>query len=109
MGIRQALLVIPVAAALAPLAFAGGKHTQKWTPPDTAFGESLFVGWCSACHTFEEAGARGVVGPNLDKYRPPSLAFIEYQITHGGGPMPAFTRFTQAQVRDIAWFVWRRR
>jgi mono/diheme cytochrome c family protein len=112
MRTRQALLVIPIAAALAafaPFAFAGGKQTQKWTPPNTALGEALFVGNCSACHTFKEAGATGIVGPNLDKYPPPSEAYIEMQITHGGGVMPAFTKFTRAQVRGIAWFVWRKR
>ena len=109
MGTRQALLVIPVAAALAPLALAGGRHTQKWTPPNTALGASLFAGYCSTCHTFKAAGARGVAGPNLDKYPPPSEAYIENQIKHGGGIMPAFTTLTRQQVRGIAWFVWRKR
>ena len=108
-ALRRALLLIPVAAFLSPLALAAGDRTEKKIKPNHGRGEALFVYYCSTCHTFKEAGAIGVIGPNLDKYPPPSLAYVKYQITHGGGVMPAFTRFTPQDVADIAAFVWARK
>lgn len=105
----RALLIIAAATVLSPLAFAAGHGAPRKVRPDTAVGEALFVGNCSGCHVLRAAGSSGVVGPNLDKYRPPSLAYIKYQVTHGGGVMPAFTRFTTRQVADIAAFVWTRK
>ena len=34
---------------------------------DAAAGEAIFVANCGSCHTLEEAGTSGTVGPNLDE------------------------------------------
>jgi mono/diheme cytochrome c family protein len=105
-SVIRVLVVVAAAAAFAPLAFAGSDRVPAKFRPNTAVGEALFVGNCSGCHTFKPANATGFGGPNLDAYPPPSLAYVKYQVTHGGGIMPAFTRFTAHQVADIAAFVW---
>jgi len=55
-----------IAAALAAgtmfLAAACGREEQ----PDLARGKELFTQRCGACHILENAGTRGVQGPNLD-------------------------------------------
>jgi mono/diheme cytochrome c family protein len=108
---RRTALVLAaalIASTVTTPAFAGpeGKPLPE---PNVALGEALFVGYCSTCHTFKAAGATAIYGPNLNKYPPPSLAYVKYQITHGGSIMPAFTRFNPQQVADIAAFVWTKR
>ena len=105
----RALLVVIVLAVSAPVAIAADHRRPAPTKPDISRGEALFVGNCSGCHTFKAAAATAIEGPDLDKYPPPSLAYAKYQITHGGGIMPAFTRFNAQQVADIAAFVWTKR
>jgi len=55
-----------IAAALAAgtmfLAAACGREEQ----PDLARGKELFTQRCGACHILENAGTKGVQGPNLD-------------------------------------------
>lgn len=33
---------------------------------DTANGKDLFIKNCGSCHTMEDAGTKGTIGPNLD-------------------------------------------
>lgn len=96
-----ALLFLAVAAGLVSLAAAAAPKVV----PNRKHGRALFRANCSGCHTLKAAGAHGVFGPNLDKYPPPSRNYVVYQVTVGGGIMPAFTRFTAQQVNDIAAFV----
>jgi len=44
---------------------------------------------CSACHTLEEAGSEGQIGPNLDRLKP-KLEQIITAVTNGIGVMPGF-------------------
>jgi cytochrome c oxidase subunit 1 len=69
----------PGAAAAAPLT------------PEQQQGRGLFVSSCGSCHTFEDAGTDGTVGPNLD-----GLPLTEQQVLQaieiggaGSGAMPA--------------------
>ena len=53
----------------------GGASTAKsrqgpaLTPEQTR-GRTLFVKSCAVCHTLADAGAKGIVGKNLDTTRP---------------------------------------
>jgi uncharacterized cupredoxin-like copper-binding protein len=61
-----------IAAALAAgMLFAGAGCGEVAEKGDTARGKELFTQKCGACHILENAGTKGVQGPNLD------LAFKE--------------------------------
>ena len=55
----------------------------------TAAGRDVFVANCSSCHTFQDAGATGAIGPDLDQSSLDEAA-VESQVRNGGGGMPAF-------------------
>jgi cytochrome c551 len=69
-------------------------------------GEAVFnSAGCAACHTFEPAGATGMVGPNLDNINL-TEAQVQRQVENGGGGMPAFKdRLSQAEIREVSRFV----
>ena len=105
---RWVSLFALLAAALASLSVAATNRAAKIVP-NHKHGRALFRANCGVCHTLKAGGTHGVTGPNLDKYRPPSLAYIKYQVSHGGGVMPAFTRFSPQDLADVAAFVWSRK
>jgi len=69
-------------------------------------GEAVFnSAGCAACHTFEPAGATGMVGPNLDNVNL-TAAQVQRQVENGGGGMPAFKdRLSAAEIREVSNFV----
>jgi cytochrome c551 len=72
---------------------------------DAAAGQEVFVANCGSCHTLEEAGTSGTVGPNLDDSSFDQGA-VEVQVTNGGGGMPAFGgQLSEQQIKDVAAFV----
>jgi len=64
--------VIRPAAALAALVVAaaaagcGGTGAAAPGSANVSNGKQLFIANCGACHTLEEAGTKGTIGPNLD-------------------------------------------
>ena len=98
---------------LACCARSGDVQAQMFTilrlksgPPQPKTGLQLFVDDCGSCHTFEAAGTKGTIGPNLDKKRL-SLQEVIDVVTEGkGGGMPAFgSRLTSEEIKRIAEFV----
>jgi len=76
---------------------------------DVEAGRQIFVETaqptCGSCHTLEEAGTSGTIGPNLDDSQV-SLEQATEQITNGGGAMPAFGgQLSEEQIQDVAAFV----
>jgi mono/diheme cytochrome c family protein len=73
---------------------------------DAEAGKAVFSSaGCGGCHTLEEAGSSGSVGPKLDGL---NLSFdrVKEQVENGGGPMPAFKgQLTDQQINDVAAFV----
>ena len=72
---------------------------------DAAAGKEIFVANCGSCHTLEEAGTKGNIGPVLDDV---SVDFdgVVQQVTNGGGGMPAFQgTLSEQQIQDVAAFV----
>ncbi len=72
---------------------------------DAAAGETVFVANCGSCHTLEEAGTSGAVGPNLDDSTLDLDGVVE-QVTNGGGAMPAFGgQLSEEEIQNVAEFV----
>jgi cytochrome c553 len=68
-------------------------------------GREIFVTNCGSCHTLQEAGTSGTVGPNLDQVTLDHDAVVE-QVTNGGGGMPPFQgTLSEQQIQDVAAFV----
>ena len=70
-------------------------------------GKAVFTGasGCIGCHTLADAGATGVVGPNLDEAKPAEALVID-RVTHGQGQMPSFgSSLTPQQIADVAAYV----
>lgn len=64
-------------------------ETSETTGETSAAGKEVFVANCGSCHTLEDAGTSGSIGPELDGIGL-SEADIEAQVRTGGGGMPAF-------------------
>ena len=84
-------------------------ETQPGEPAqgDPVAGKQVFVGpgGCGSCHTLSDAGATGMVGPNLDDLKPPFETVVT-QVTNGGGGMPPFKgTLTEEQIQDVAAYV----
>ena len=72
---------------------------------DAAAGEAVFTASCGSCHTLEEAGTSGNVGPNLDESTLPLDAVVT-QVENGGGGMPPFGgQLSEDDIRNVAAFV----
>lgn len=69
-------------------------------------GKSVFASaGCGGCHTLQDAGTTGTIGPNLDDAKP-SLELAVDRVTNGRGGMPAFKgQLTEAQIRAVAQYV----
>jgi mono/diheme cytochrome c family protein len=82
-----------------------GTATDGGGGGDAAAGQEIFVANCGSCHTLEEAGTSGTVGPNLDDL---SLdqATVVAQVTNGGGGMPPFGgQLSEEEIKNVAAFV----
>lgn len=54
---------------------------------------------CAVCHTLEDAGSAGEIGPNLDKLGP-DAARVHAAVTQGVGVMPAYEGVLTAEQID---------
>jgi len=83
----------------------GGTTTQA-PAGDAAAGKQVFESaGCVACHTLEDAGSTGTVGPNLDDAKPPATLVVT-RVTEGAGAMPSFKdKLTEQQIQDVAAYV----
>jgi cbb3-type cytochrome c oxidase subunit III len=89
---------VSIAAYVADV--AGKRPKQEATDP-----KSIFTSSCGSCHTLDDAGTTGTVGPNLDDTKP-GLERAISQITNGGGGMPAFQgRLSEEQIKALADYV----
>ena len=78
----------------------------QYAKGDAAAGKAVFTTkGCAACHTLEDAAAKGTVGPNLDDAKP-TLSLAVDRLLHGKGAMPSFKgQLTPAQIADVAAYV----
>lgn len=54
---------------------------------------------CAICHTLQDAGATGSIGPDLDELKP-DLARIRQALQEGVGVMPSFAETLSDAQRD---------
>jgi len=83
-----------------------GGTTTEAPAGDAAAGKQVFEpAGCVACHTLEDAGSTGTVGPNLDEAKPPATLVVT-RVTEGAGAMPSFKdKLTEQQIQDVAAYV----
>ena len=83
-----------------------GGTTTEAPAGDAAAGKQVFESaGCVACHTLEDAGSTGTVGPNLDEAEPPATLVVT-RVTEGAGAMPSFKdKLTEQQIQDVAAYV----
>jgi mono/diheme cytochrome c family protein len=70
-------------------------------------GRQTFKERCATCHTLDDAGAVGLVGPDLDNLRPPKalvLDALKNGRARGQGQMPALL-VTGDEANDVAAYV----
>jgi cbb3-type cytochrome c oxidase subunit III len=108
--LRRAALLSLAAFALAGCG-TGGLVSEGAEIPE---GKVLFKQHCGSCHTLEEAGTRGTIGPNLDEaFAGPRMEGFEQdtieevvrdQIKYAAAPMPRDLVKGQ-QADDVAAYV----
>ncbi|MDX1370171.1 c-type cytochrome [Pseudomonas sp.] len=60
---------------------------------------------CSLCHSLREAGASGIIGPDLDQLKP-SVERVAAAVQGGVGVMPSFAASLSAeQIEAVAHYV----
>ena len=60
---------------------------------------------CGACHTLQEAGSEGQIGPDLDLLKP-TMPRIVFTVTNGIGMMPAWEGIlTDEEIEAVAYYV----
>ncbi len=59
---------------------------------------------CALCHTLEDAGAAGAIGPVLDELKP-DAARVAKAVKNGIGQMPAYSSLSDEQVQALARYV----
>ena len=83
-------------------------NTQKLLA-DEVFekGREIFLeqGTCASCHTLNDAGSQGNIGPNLNEIRP-DLNRVIIAVTNGIGVMPSFDGIlTTDEINSVAHYV----
>mgnify|MGYP002621631342 CR=1 FL=1 len=84
-------------------------NLQKDPTSEPSLGYQLFNNAaqppCAACHSLKAAGAKGVVGPNLDELRPDAQR-IRTALAQGVGAMPAYAdQLSDAEVSALVAFI----
>lgn len=98
----------PASIGIAATASVSGTLVGK-TDNGDSLGKRLFVETanppCGVCHSLEAAGARGVIGPNLDELRPDARR-IRTALAQGVGAMPAYAeQLTDQEVTALVEFI----
>jgi len=81
-------------------------QTQPAAEGDAENGKKIFASaGCGSCHTLEDAGTSGTIGPNLDESKPDLELAID-RVTNGSGAMPAFKdQLSEQEIADVATYV----
>ncbi|WP_420542616.1 c-type cytochrome [Simplicispira suum] len=97
------LLAFAAAIVLATPAIAADDAAQM------TLGKQLFISGtapsCAVCHTLQDAGTEGAIGPILDDLKP-TAARVKKAVMEGVGVMPSFAqKLTAAQIDALALYV----
>lgn len=82
-------------------------HAQS-NDPNYSAGKSLFlkaVPACAICHTLNDAGSEGAIGPVLDEIKP-SAQRVAKALRNGLGSMPSYgAKLSDSQIEALASYV----
>jgi len=70
-------------------------------------GKEIFLekGNCAMCHTLQDAGSSGVVGPNLNLIKP-NVKTVIMAVTNGIGVMPSYDGIlSSSEIKAVAKYV----
>lgn len=100
---RQCVAVAVVVASVATLARAAEPAAAD------AEGKKIFTQaaqpTCALCHTLDDAGASGNIGPNLDELKPDAER-VRRAVKEGFGNMPSFGEsLSDAQIEAVSQYV----
>ncbi len=103
---RRRLLPGWAVIVLAALVLTSCSSQDRAARGDPVDGRQLFAQHgCDGCHTFEAAGAKGTVGPDLDEVGA-SPRRVLAQLRKPGGIMPSFAdKLSADEMADLAAFV----
>jgi cytochrome c6 len=81
-------------------------QTQPAADGDAENGKQIFASaGCGSCHTLEDAGTSGTIGPNLDESKPDLQLAID-RVTNGSGAMPPFKdQLSEQEIADVSTYV----
>ena len=100
----RALLKLTLYPILGLACFA---HAQP-NDPDYLAGKALFlkaVPACAICHTLNDAGSEGAVGPVLDEIKP-NAQRVAKALRNGLGSMPSYgSKLSDIQIEALARYV----
>ncbi len=70
-------------------------------------GRDIFTNYgCASCHSLEDAGATGHVGPALDGNGNLSQDFVVNRVTNGQGMMPSFGgQLSAEEINTVATYI----
>jgi mono/diheme cytochrome c family protein len=113
-AVRRPAVLIAVLLVAGAVAGCGGSGVAKPGEADLSNGKAKFQQQCGGCHTLEDAGTSGTLGPNLDDAavgdRVEGLkvssfeALVRQQIDEADPPMPrGLVKGDDA--RDVAAYV----
>jgi mono/diheme cytochrome c family protein len=72
---------------------------------DPEAGKTVFTTNCASCHTLEDAGTTGTIGPDLDDSQP-SFDLVKDRVTNGQGAMPAFKdQLSEEDINNVSAYV----
>jgi cytochrome c6 len=68
-------------------------------------GLEVFKANCARCHTLEQAGAHGIIGPDLNEVKPATKQ-VRWRVSFSGGIMPSFKgKLTPEEINAVAVYV----
>jgi cytochrome c6 len=85
-------------AAMGSAALASGPDAAVLEKGKEIFLKSA-VPACAICHTLQDAGATGSIGPDLDELKP-DLERVKKVLVEGAGTMPSFADSLDEASRD---------
>lgn len=95
------------AASARPAAPAAAAQQAGLTAAQREEGRGLFNAYsCGACHTLEDAGGGGQIGPSLDGNAALTHAYVVDIVSNGRGAMPGFAgQMSDAEIAALARYV----
>ena len=68
-------------------------------------GLEVFKANCARCHTLEQAGAHGIVGPDFNEVKPTAKQ-VRWRVNIGGGMMPSFKgKLEPEEINAVAIYI----